>query len=113
MKRRHLHFVVASLSLLLTIAVLLLAVTYRNGKSSDTFGIEFEGNADTSQCNISAQIARDLRESDMLFIADQAEFADLSRQTVTDFLDHWSAAKPGEFRRWSSRPGKDCAGPAD
>ena len=97
MKRRHLHFVVASLSLLLTIAVLLLAVTYRNGKSSDTFGIEFEGNADTSQCNISAQIARDLRESNMLFIADQAEFADLSRQTVTDFLDHWSSAKGSDF----------------
>lgn len=97
MKRRHLHFVIASLSFLLAIAVMLLAVTYRNGKSSNTFGIEFEGVSDTSQCNISAQIVRDLRESDILFIADQKEFADLSRQTITNFLDHWSTAKPVEF----------------
>lgn len=97
MKRRHLHFVIASLSLLLTIALMLLAVTYRNGKSSDTFGIEFKDDPDTSQCNISVQIARDLRDSDILFIADQREFADLSRQTVADFLDHWSSAQPGDF----------------
>ncbi len=97
MKRRHLYLVIAFLSVLLTISMILLAVAYRNGSSRNAFDVEIKSDLDTSRCNISAQIARDLRESAMLFIADQSEFADLSRQTVVDFLDHWSTVQPGDF----------------
>ena len=97
MKRRHLHFVIASLSLFLAIAVLLLIVTFRNGSSSNSFGIEFGDDADTTRCNINAQIARDLSRSDLLFIADQQEFPELSRLTIADFLDYWSEARTDRF----------------
>lgn len=97
MKRRHLHFVIASLSLLLTIAVLLLIVTYRNGSSNNSFGIELEDDSDTSRCNINAQIARDLAASDLLFIADQREFPEMCRTTIADFLDYWSEARTDKF----------------
>lgn len=97
MRRRHLHIVIACLSVLLAIAAILLAVLYRNGSSNSTYDFEIENEIDTSRCNIGAQMARDLSESDILFVADQAQFASQSRLTIVEFLDYWSTAQPGVF----------------